>query len=272
MNLEQDNVIGIVGGMGPEAGAMLLNAISAHTRAASDQEHMSVVLMSFPGHITDRTTFLEGGTTVNPAFSVARVIGLLEAAGATVAGIACNTIYAPPIFNTIQEELDRHQVKIKLLHMPAETCHYIKQHYPRAQRIGIMSTNGTYKSGVYRHLLEGLGYDVILPDPDFQDGVIHRMVYDPQFGVKANPGNITRETIMLMKKSTDFFRRQKADAIILGCTELPLILVGKPDLSGIPVINSIEAMALALIREATAGIKIKSIAAPSFKQSAQHLK
>ncbi|MEO5564921.1 MAG: amino acid racemase, partial [Chitinophagaceae bacterium] len=193
-----DNVIGIVGGMGPEAGLMLFNSILSHTRATSDQEHISVILMSFPSHIVDRTEFLEGKECVNPAFSVAQIIHKLEITGASVVGIACNTIYAPRIFDALLEELDRIMCKVKLLHMPAETCRYVKSTHPQAKRVGLLSTNGTYKYGEYRGLLEKQGYEVIVPGIEFQTEVIHRMIYDRKFGLKANAGIITPEASELM--------------------------------------------------------------------------
>lgn len=248
-------IIGIAGGMGPEAGLSLFNSILAHTPAGTDQEHIPVVLISFPGQITDRTAFLEGKTDINPAYSVAAVIRKLELAGANVAGIACNTIYAPRIFDVLLQELDRLKCRVKLLHMPMETCHYLKTHYPYAKRIGVLSTNGTYRSGIYRDLLERQGYEVIMPDAEFQHEVVHRMIYDRQFGMKANPGNISSESKALMARAVSLLKKQQAEVIILGCTELPMMLAGKRSVEGITILSSVEAMALALIREAAVTLK-----------------
>jgi aspartate racemase len=99
-------------------------------------------------------------------------------------------------------------------------------------------------------LLERHGYDVIVPDPGFQNNVIHRIIYDKQFGIKANPNNITPEAAGLMKKAISFFKEQGGELLILGCTELPVMLAGKKEVEGMAVVNSIEAMALALIKEA----------------------
>jgi aspartate racemase len=252
---EQEKVIGIVGGMGPEAGLMLFNRILAHTKAGTDQEHLSVLLMSFPGHIVDRTMFLEGATTINPAHNVVKIIEKLEHAGAKVIGMACNTIHAPRIFDVISEELYKMNSRSTLLHMPLETCLYLKENYPGIRRVGVLATNGTYKTGLYTTMLQHYGYEVVLPDFDFQQNVIHNMIYNQEFGLKANTNCITPQTGLLMDASISYFIREKAQAIILGCTELPLVLAGRKVAYDIPVINSTDVLALALIREATSPVK-----------------
>ena len=250
MNLEKDKVIGIVGGMGPQAGLALFNHILCHTHAATDQQHLSVMLMSFPQHIQDRTSFMEGKVSISPAYNVVRVIEKLIVGGAKVIGIACNTSYSPEIFNIIVEELDKLDSKVKLLNMPWEVCKYIKQSLTKAHRIGLMITNGTYKSKVYENLLIDLGYDVIIPEFIFQNDVIHKMIYDPAIGIKANPKGITREARLLLDKALVFFKDNKSDLVILGCTELSLIL-NNNSAQGMLLVDSTEILAKALIREAT---------------------
>ena len=250
MNLKEDKVIGIVGGMGPQAGLSLFNYIINHTKAVTDQQHLSVIVMSFPGHLTDRTSFLEGATDVNPAFNIAEVIGKLEHAGAKVAGIACNTSYSPEIYDVIVDELRKMNSRVNLLHMPAETCDFIRINYPKVCRIGLMATNGTYRSGIYANLLRDRGYEVILPDPEFQTSVIHRMIYDDKFGIKANPGGVTREVGLLVDKALCFFEEKGTDAIILGCTDLSTVFPEKIA-RGMLLVDSTEVLARALIRQAT---------------------
>lgn len=253
MNTQQPQVIGIVGGMGPEAGLSLFNGILSQTRAAKDQDHLSAILMSFPAYITDRTAFLEGHTRVNPAYAIAEVIARLEAAGATVVGIACNTAHAPLIYDTILEEMDRYDSKVKLLHMPLEVGRFIALNYAGVRRVGVMATNGTYKSGLYKKALESYGLEVIMPDSRLQQDVVHRMIYDPVFGLKATAGKISAEVKLLLAKAVDFFRDRNTEALVLGCTELSLLL--QPGLSGsMIVVDSTRVLSAALVQEATVAV------------------
>ncbi len=98
-------MIGIVGGVGPYAGLDLMKKVFDNTLAQIDQDHLDVVMLSLSGSIADRTEYLEGKVDVNPGLAIAGVLKRLEEAGATVAGIPCNTAHAPGIFSFIEKEL-----------------------------------------------------------------------------------------------------------------------------------------------------------------------
>ncbi len=99
------NMIGIVGGIGPYAGTDLLIKVFNNTLAETDQEHLDAVLLSMPSMIDDRTGYLIGEIKNNPAIAIAKVIKKLEAIGATVTGIPCNTAHAKKIFTKILLEI-----------------------------------------------------------------------------------------------------------------------------------------------------------------------
>lgn len=249
MGLRIEPVIGIVGGMGPQAGLALFNQILRHTGASTDQEHLSTIMMSFPGHIVDRTAFLEGETRINPAFDIVNIIQKLERAGANLIGIGCNTSHSPEIFETIQRELDRKNSAVTMLNMPQETCGRIKERFPQARRVGFMATNGTYKAAIYQELLRKAGYEVTAPELEFQCNVIHKMIYDDAYGLKANAGRVTHQVRELAKKAMRYFHERGSDVVILGCTDLS-ILMDENILNEIRVVDSTESLARALVREA----------------------
>jgi aspartate racemase len=255
MRSEKSKVIGIVGGMGPQSGLALYESILANTRAVTDQEHLSVVLMSFSGDIVDRTLFLEGKIPTNPAYAIVNIIEKLIISGADIIGIACNTSHSPAIFDVIRSKVNKLENKPMLLSMPLEVCNYISRTHTGISKIGLMTTNGMYKSGLYEKMLVERGYEVIVPDPAFQNKVIHRMIYDPEIGIKANPACITREVWALCDMAIAFFRKNNAEAIILGCTELSLVLK-TDEINEMSIIDSTKCLAKALIREAMVGISI----------------
>jgi aspartate racemase len=245
---EKENVIGIVGGMGPESGIFLCNQIVSHTKVNSDQEHLPLMLMSLPKFIEDRTAFLEGRTQQNPAYEIVKVIRKLERAGANIIGIACNTAHSSEIFNVILDELNRSESRIRLVNMLIETCNELYESFPTIKRVGLMSTNGTFRSKVYESKLLELGYEVVLPNFEFQNTVIHRSVYDPSFGIKARPGICSSEVKTLLEKSIRFFEEKQAQAVILGCTEFSLMNMKSH--SDMIFIDSSVSLAKALLREA----------------------
>jgi aspartate racemase len=84
----------------------------------------------------------------------------------------------------------------------------------------------------------------------FQEDVIHKMIYDPCFGIKACPQGVTAVVRALAAQAIDFFRKQKADAVILGCTELSL-LFPEERIGDMLVVDAMEVLARALVREAS---------------------
>ncbi|MFA0960217.1 aspartate/glutamate racemase family protein [Roseivirga sp. BDSF3-8] len=248
MKTEKEKTIGIVGGMGPQAGADLLHEVTRLTPASKDQDHRDVILMSFPSHITDRTAYFEGYSAVNPAYAISEILLRLEKAGAGVAGLACNSSHIPAIFEVILDQLQKHRSSLKLLNMPDETCRHIREQFPHITKVGVLSTTGTYKAGTYYRQLEGCGLQPILPSLTFQQEVVHRMIYDETYGIKACATGITDKVYNWLDEALTYFKDAGAEAIILGCTEFNLVLKD-PEVMGMKVINSNAALARALVRE-----------------------
>ncbi len=240
-------VIGIVGGMGPRAGQALYGKIIDHSPACSDQEHFSVVLLSFSRHLPDRTLFLQGKEPVNPGLLIARVIRQLHQNGAGIIGIPCNTSHMPAIYDTILEETG--MLRLQLLHMPRETCNRLALAGPRIRRVGVMSTSGTHRAGLYYRLLEEYGYQPIVTDNRVQQEIIHEMIYNPVFGIKCVAGVIHPEVYRLLEKAITYFVQEKADAVIIGCTELSLA-IPEGEHRGILFVDSLESLAMALVTAA----------------------
>jgi len=246
--MSKSKVIGIAGGMGPKSGLLLFDYIMKHTKANRDQDHLPVILMSFPEQIQDRTEFLEGKVDQNPAYAIGKLITNLSQAGADVIGIPCNTSHTSTIFNVIEEELRHSNTRVQLLNMPLEVIHYLEKDYKQYQRIGVLSTNGTYHSQLYQKPLENAGFIPVVPDPEFQDQVVHRLIYDPDFGLKAHTERITEKAKEYVERIQAYFLERNAELLIFGCTELSMLY--HMDMK-IPFLDSTEVLAKALIREAT---------------------
>jgi aspartate racemase len=243
-------VIGIVGGMGPEAGIALHKSILANTNARTDQEHLSIITMSFPGLISDRTAYLEGKSSINPAYEIARVIDKLSLVGAEVIGIACNTCHVPKIFEIVMDEVSKIPRSIELLNMPYEVGDYLKKRISDGSRVGILMTNGTYNSRLYEKVVQKAGCVAVIPDLKFQNDVVHKMIYDPKIGIKANCGCITREAQFLFEKTIDLFIAKGCDVVTLGCTELSLTVDLQSNYT-IEFVDSTQCLATALVNAST---------------------
>lgn len=169
-----EKVIGIVAGSGPFAGLDLLRKILEQTLASTDQEHLTVLSVSQPCAIPDRTQYLLGQAPHNPALAFAAQLRLLEQMGAQVAAIPCNTSHAPRIFDKIVAELNAAASRLQVLNMLSEVGQFISSHHPEVRRVGVLATTGTCRTGVYSQALKPLGLEVLIPESKLQDELIHR--------------------------------------------------------------------------------------------------
>lgn len=237
-------MIGIIGGVGPLGGLDIYKKIIEETIAVSDQEHLPVMLYSFPNLIGDRTAYLNGNSTINPAIAIAEITRQLEHAGVTVVGIPCNTAHAAPIYSVFEQELARTNQKIKVLHLIRETVAFMKALYPQA-KVGILSTTGTRNSGLYRHMLLEEGFEVVEPSDEWQ-GRVHDAIYDKEYGIKAQSTPVTNKVRLELHSAMDELKKAGAEIIVLGCTELPLALP-ENDHNGMNLIDPNRILARALI-------------------------
>lgn len=248
-------MIGIVGGVGPFAGVDIVKKIIEETIAVKDQDHLPVLLSSQPHRIADRTKYLVGLVDTNPAYALAEIIQELAQAGATVVAIPCNTAHAPQIFDVVKEELQKKGCKVKLLNLIEETANYIKETQGNIA-VGVLSTTGTKNTGLYRHILQQNNLQAVEPDDKIQE-TVHAAIYDEKYGIKAISSPVTKRARQELITGIGGLKQQGAQAVVLGCTELPLALPEKEN-DGIPLIDPNRILARALIK-AIAPEKLKPL-------------
>jgi aspartate racemase len=246
-------MIGIVGGIGPMAGVDLYKQIVENTIAATDQEHLPVLLASLPNEIADRTSYLLGKNDQNPASALARVIMLLNNSGCTHVGIACNTAHAPQIYEPMTELLRIMGSRVEMVHMIEEVVRQIINHPAQLQRIGILSTTGAYKTRIYQNRLEAEGLTPEVLDYPLHEALPQRAIYE----IKAASTHIPQEPVDLVNEAILHLKNQGADALVLGCTELGMI-EERLELQGLATFNPNLILARTLI-ERTFPHKLKHV-------------
>jgi aspartate racemase len=128
---DQKIILGIFGGMGPEATADFYNKIVRLTPAETDQEHIPTLIYSLP-QVPDRMASIRNQ---DPAIVPYLVEGVtrLENAGASFIAIPCNTVHY--YFDYMQDA-----VSIPIIHMIRETVKEVSQHYPDLKKVGLLAT------------------------------------------------------------------------------------------------------------------------------------
>jgi aspartate racemase len=235
-------MIGILGAMGPQAGIDLASKIVAHTVVQSDQDHIPLVLYSDP-RIPDRTAFLIDPSETNPAVAMSHHVQKMALTGVQYVGVACNTAHAPPIFEPFRASVAEASPNITLLNIIQETVTGILRHYPHVRRVGILGSRGTYEFRLYDDLL--LKHDLVPIRPEETEKVV-AAIYDKACGIKSFSSPVSQQARGWVLEAIDSVAGQGAEAVILGCTELPLA-VPESSRNGIPLIDPAVMLARALI-------------------------
>ncbi|MDO9598552.1 MAG: amino acid racemase [Azoarcus sp.] len=204
--------LGVVGGVGPAATVDFMHKVVALTRAARDQDHIKMVVEQNP-QIPDRTANLIG-TGEDPTIALLATCRRLEADGASAIAIPCNTAHA--YVDRIQPYLG-----IPIVNMLFEVVQHIRSQLPEVSRVGLLATSGTVASGVYHEIVESAGLALLVPDPENQRQVMEA-IYGSE-GVKA--GFVAGTCAEHLAAAIAHLTENGAQAIILGCTELPLIRI-----------------------------------------------
>lgn len=215
--------IGVVGGAGPFAGVDLAFKILRSTNAATDQDHIPLTLISAPGAIEDRSRFLLGESNINPAHAVVQIIERLAACGATAIGIPCSTMHAPPIFDIIERRTRDILPSVKIVHLVREVIRSARERHPSGGRVGILTTAGAYRAGVFSDALETAGLEPIVPESAVREAV-HRAIYDRAYGIKAQADPVSVQAKEILASAVDELDRRGSDVVIAGCTELAYAL------------------------------------------------
>lgn len=239
-------MIGIVGGVGPYAGLDLAKNVFDNTLANVDQDHLPLIMMSVPETIIDRTEYLLNIVDNNPGRAIATVILKMESAGATVAGIPCNTAHATEIINLTKQVMAESNAKIILLSMIEETIKAIITEYPSLKKIGVLSTTGTYQFKIYSEPLIGAGLEPIVPPSDIQEKIVHPAIYDKDYGIKAKSNPVTDRARTDLLEMIELLKQNGAELIIKGCTEIALA-IPQQIVQGIPTIDPSIVLARSLI-------------------------
>lgn len=197
--------VGIIGGMGPLATVDLMNKIIQLTPAKNDQDHIHMIVDNYP-QIPDRTSAIMGkGDDPSPFMEQSAI--RLQQAGADLIVIACNTAHY--YLHALQSA-----VHIPILNMPKETAKSLDE--AGFRRAALLATDGTLKTRLYQAAFRERGIVLLEPDTDTQ-AVVMKGIY----AVKS--GDLDRGRLLLTNAS-QAMADKGADAIIAGCTEIPLVL------------------------------------------------
>ena len=216
-------MIGILGGMGTQAGLDFCNKLAMLNRGKVDQEYPLFMLYNksnIPGRpesIGIQTKELsliprsqKNITKYNKVLK-SLLIGCrsLEKSGCKFIVIPCNTAHY------WYEDLQK-KIKIPIINMPKEVFKHTKKNCPKNAKIGLLATEGTLNTKIYDKLFKKK-FKLIKPTEALQKASVNKTIKY----VKMGNIKLAEKSI---RKSINYLLKMKCRKIILGCTELPIAI------------------------------------------------
>jgi aspartate racemase len=200
--------IGVLGGMGPLATVDFMHRVIEMTPATRDQDHVPMMVHAVP-QVPDRTgAILSGGESPLP--SLLQGLKVLNTAGVGCVAIPCNTAHY------WYEEMAG-ACPVPILHIVDAVCADLKGRGIMGGRVGLLATTGTTLAGVYQSRLEHNGYESVVPDADDLETLVSGGIGR----VKAGDLPTAQD---LLEQAAERLMKQDVQTIILGCTEIPIVL------------------------------------------------
>jgi len=223
-------LVGVLGGMGPLATIDFMRKMLLATPAEVDQEHVPVVVSSIP-QVPDRSEAFRG-EGASPLAAMVDSGRRLVDAGAGLVVMPCNTAHL--WFDEIQQALG-----LPMLHLVDAALDEVQALAAGPARVGLLATDATLASGLYVNRASGGPHAVpvqwLLPTA----GEVNDWLMPGIAAVKA--GDLARAA-SLLGHAAAALRRRGATVLVLGCTEIPLVLGPTPELP-LPMVDATAALA-----------------------------
>jgi len=216
-------MIGILGGMGTQAGLDFCNKLAILNRGKIDQEYPLFLLYNksnIPGrpesigtqtgNLSNKSTNKTSKIKYNKVLkSLLQGCKLLEKNKCQFIVIPCNTAHY--WFDDLQKKIN-----IPIINMPKEVFKFTKKSCKKNSKIGLLATEGTLKTNVYHYFFKK-NFDLIQPSQNLQKKSVNKAI---KF---VKMGNV-RAAEKAIKPAINELVKKKCKKIILGCTELPIAI------------------------------------------------
>ena len=199
-------MIGILGGMGTQAGLDFCNKLAVINRGKIDQKYPMFILYN-KSNIPKRPENIK--KYYNVLKSLIKGCLLLQKNKCKFIVMPCNTAHY--WHNDLQKK-----IKIPILSMPKEVYLHTKKTCKKNSKIGILCTEATLKTEIYGKYFNKK-FDLISPKKSIQKKSVNKAIKYVKMGK-------VKEAEKAIKPAVKNLINQKCKKIILGCTELPIAI------------------------------------------------
>jgi aspartate racemase len=203
--------IGIIGGMGPEATALLMNRIIAATPAADDADHVPMFVDNNP-QIPSRIAALIEGRGEDPGPVIAGMASKLEAFGAEALAMPCNTAHH-------YADMIRAAVTIPFLDMVQMSAARMAAQMGSCARIGMLASPAVRITGIFDRAFAGTGCEPLYLKDDARLLSLIRHI---------KKGGSLQEASASMLRLSGMLQDEGADGLLVSCSELSLVSAALP--------------------------------------------
>jgi len=216
-------MIGILGGMGTQAGLDFCNKLAILNRGKVDQEYPLFLLYNksnIPGRpesigvqtgkLSDRLNNKKKEKKYLQVLkSLLNGCNVLKKSKCKFIVIPCNTAHY------WYDDLIK-KIKLPIINMPKEVYLHTLKKCKKNSSIGLLATEGTLKTGVYNKFFD-TNYNLIYPNSKIQKNSVNKAIK------LVKMGNVKLAS-KIIKPAIDYLIKMKCKKIILGCTELPIAI------------------------------------------------
>jgi len=203
-----DKLVGIIGGMGPDATVDFMSQILQVTPATKDQDHVRMVVENNP-RIPSRQAAMRGdGQSPGPA--IAAIATRLEAMGAEFLVMPCNLAHA------WQSDIEA-AINIPFISIVEESVRSALQRSGDDSAVGLMTTPGCFTAGLYQQALAEAGRPVIMQTPE-------ELAEAMSLVEQIKSGNRSQQVASGLRALANKLVDRGAKVLIAACTEFPLVL------------------------------------------------
>ena len=227
--MSEEQIVGVIGGMGPEATVDLLRHIIRLTPAREDNDHIRCVVDN-NAKIPSRIKALCENSGISPVPALCETGRKLEAYGADFLIMPCNTAHY--YFDELQAA-----VSIPVLNILDCAVAAAVRRIAGLRRIGLLATTATVKTGLYAERFARAKVELVLPDAAHQQATLD-LINDIKAG---ETGSASRDRLRAL---VAHLAEAGAQAVVLGCTELGLVAdAGQP----VPLVDALTELARATV-------------------------
>ena len=169
-------LLGILGGLGPMSGIYFCEMLTQHTYAQKDSDHLNFLLSS-RADTPDRSSFILGLSSEDPTPRMRSEAKRLEAAGAELLVIPCNTAHY--FYSKVAEAVD-----IPILNIIEETAKLCA--IEKTKKVGVLATEGTISSGAYKDIFNSYGIEIAELTNDEQNFITETIFDRIKSGLKPD--------------------------------------------------------------------------------------